>query len=145
MAQSNKKNKINQYFGNFPGSEQVKDLMSSLLWQGSLLWCGFVPWPGNFQMSWAWPKIKKNKTKQKTKHFSLPSQNYYHVLYWNGKVFIQLFFGMRLPFPKLVQGEASCIMFYATLNDPQHSRVKQIDTECAIVIKINFTRFKIWH
>ena len=24
----------------------------------SLLWCRFVPWLGNFQMPWAWPKKK---------------------------------------------------------------------------------------
>ena len=36
----------------------VKDLALSLLW------LGFRPWPGNFCMLLAQPKIKKNKTKK---------------------------------------------------------------------------------
>ena len=35
----------------FPCAQWVMDLVLSLLWPG------FDPWPGNFHMPWAWPKI----------------------------------------------------------------------------------------
>ena len=31
----------------------------------SLLWLGFDPWPGNFQMPWAWTKQTNKQTKTK--------------------------------------------------------------------------------
>ena len=40
--------------------QQVKDLVVSLLWLGSLLWCGLDPWPGNFHMPWAWRQNKNS-------------------------------------------------------------------------------------
>ena len=36
----------------------VKDLVLSLLWLRSLLWHGFDPWPRNFCLLRAQPKIK---------------------------------------------------------------------------------------
>ena len=44
-------------------AQQVEDLALSLQGLGSLLWQGFSPWPGNFCLLWAWPKIK-NKFKK---------------------------------------------------------------------------------
>ena len=41
--------------------QQVKDLVLSLQWLGSLLWHSFDPWPGNFYMLWVQPKKKKKK------------------------------------------------------------------------------------
>ena len=35
-----------------------------LLWLSSLLWHRFDPWPGNFCMTWKWPKKKKEKKKK---------------------------------------------------------------------------------
>ena len=35
---------------------RVKDSVLSLQQLGSLLWNRFIPWPGNFHMSWAWSK-----------------------------------------------------------------------------------------
>ena len=40
----------------FPGGSQVKALVLSLLWLGSLLWCRFNPWSRNLHVLWAWPK-----------------------------------------------------------------------------------------
>ena len=34
----------------------VKGPALSLQWFGSLLWRGLDPWPGNFDVPWAWPK-----------------------------------------------------------------------------------------
>ena len=36
----------------------------------SLLWCGLDPWPGNFHMSWVWPK-KKKKNEQKKENAAI--------------------------------------------------------------------------
>ena len=38
-------------------AQWVKDLALSLLWLRPLKWCRFDPWPGNFYMPWAPPKI----------------------------------------------------------------------------------------
>ena len=42
-------------------AQQIKGLVASLQWFGSLLGHGFNPWPGNFHMSGARPKKKKKK------------------------------------------------------------------------------------
>ena len=39
----------------FPGSLAIKAMILSFLW------LGFDAWPGNFHMTWAWPKKKKKK------------------------------------------------------------------------------------
>ena len=48
-------------------AEQVKDLILSLFWLGTLLWCRFDPWTGNFCMLWAWPQKKKRKKERRKK------------------------------------------------------------------------------
>ena len=45
--------------GSFLVAQQVKDSALPLLWLESLLWYGFDSWPGNFCMSWPWPKISE--------------------------------------------------------------------------------------
>ena len=45
------------FFGVSGWFRGLKEPTLSLLRLGSLLWCGFDPWPGNFCMHWAWPKI----------------------------------------------------------------------------------------
>ena len=55
-----------------------KDPALSLLWFGSLLWCNFDPWPGNFCMLRAQPKINKPKKKKKDKN-QFSSKLTYHV------------------------------------------------------------------
>lgn len=42
-------------------ARQVKDVVLSLQWLGSLLWHKFSPWPGNLCMLWVRPKNKKKK------------------------------------------------------------------------------------
>ena len=42
-------------------AQQVKELVLSLLWFGSLLWCEFDPWPEKFYMLWMWTKSKKKE------------------------------------------------------------------------------------
>ena len=42
---------------------QVKDLALSLHQLGSLLWCGFSPWPRDFHMLQAQPKINMRENK----------------------------------------------------------------------------------
>ena len=37
-------------------TQQVKDLVLSLLRLRSLLWCVFDPWPWNLCMLWMWPE-----------------------------------------------------------------------------------------
>ena len=46
-----KKRKKKKSKWEFPGGLVVKNPALSLLW------LGFQPWPGNFCMTWAWPKI----------------------------------------------------------------------------------------
>ena len=47
-------------------AQQVKDLVLSLQWLGSLLWCGFDTWTQSLHMSWARPGKKKKKEVCKT-------------------------------------------------------------------------------
>ena len=46
-------------------AQQVKDPALSLLWLGSLLWCRVHPWPGNFRVSWGWPKEEEGGGEKK--------------------------------------------------------------------------------
>ena len=46
----------------FPSGLAVRDLALLLLWVRSLLWHRFDPWPGNFCMIWAQPKVKNNNS-----------------------------------------------------------------------------------
>ena len=45
--------------GNSLVVQQVKALVLSLPWLGSLLWCRFDTWPGSFHMLWTQPKMKE--------------------------------------------------------------------------------------
>ena len=42
-------------------AQQVKGLVLSLQWLGSLLWRWMDSWPANIHMVWAWPKGEKKR------------------------------------------------------------------------------------
>ena len=43
-------------------AQQVKELVTAATPDTAVAWV--QPWPGNFHMSWAWPKKKKKKKKE---------------------------------------------------------------------------------
>ena len=49
-------------------AQKVQDLVLSVLW------CSFNPWPRNFRMPWAWPKILKMQVR-------LNMFIFYHIFY----------------------------------------------------------------
>ena len=53
-------------------AQQVKDPVLPQPWCKSQLQLGFNHWPGNFHMSWVWPKKKKKK--------KVPSKKWIHIL-----------------------------------------------------------------